>query len=70
MISVKGVFDGEVVRPVEKIKIKDKRNVIITFLDEENDPEMNEIREMTHNPSGFEFWNDEDEDLYGEYLNA
>ncbi len=68
MLSVKGVFDGEVVRPIEKLNFRNKRNVIITFVDDYNDGEMSEIREMTLNSSGFEFWHDEEEDLYGEYL--
>jgi hypothetical protein len=69
MLSVKGVFDGEVVRPLEKLSFRNSRNVIITFVDDSNDEEMNEIQEMSLNPSGFDFWNDEEEDLYGEYLN-
>lgn len=69
MLSVKGVYDGEVVRPLEKLNFRNKRNVIITFIDD-NDEEMSDIREMTLNSSGFEFWHEEEEDLYGEYLDV
>lgn len=39
MISVRGVFDGKVAHPLEKLSIMSKRNVIITFVDDENDSE-------------------------------
>jgi len=35
MLSIKGLYDGKLVIPLEKIHIKPNVNVIITFLDEE-----------------------------------
>jgi hypothetical protein len=68
MISVRGFFDGKVARPLEKLSSMSKRKVIITFIDDETDFESEEIRKMSLNQSDFDFWNDEEEDIYGEYL--
>lgn len=35
MISVQGVYDGKVIRPLEKIFVRPNVKVIITFLEEE-----------------------------------
>jgi len=34
MLSVRGIYDGESILPIEKIDFKSKKNVIITFLDD------------------------------------
>lgn len=35
MLTIKGIYDGDKIKPLEEIPYKDKRNVIITFLDED-----------------------------------
>ena len=40
--------------------------VLVTFL-EEVSPES-ELREMTSNPNGFQFWENPAEDIYQDYL--
>jgi hypothetical protein len=34
MLTIRGIYDGEKIEPSEEIPIKEKRNVIITFLEE------------------------------------
>jgi hypothetical protein len=51
MLAIKGIYDGEKIRPLEKIPYNGKRNVIITFLEEPVDEvdfekEMEIIRSM------------------------
>lgn len=69
MLAIKGIYDGKSIIPLDKIDIKTKSKVIITFLEEINDLEMEEIRNLASSTDGLEFWSDEREDLYQEYLN-
>lgn len=66
---LKGIYDGKSIIPLDKIDIKTKSKVIITFLEEINDLEMEEIRNLASSTDGLDFWSDEREDLYQEYLN-
>lgn len=68
MLAIKGIYDGNSIILLDKVDIQSKRNVIVTFLDDINDTEMDEIRIMSSTTNGFEFWSDENEDLYQEYL--
>jgi len=34
MLTIKGIYDGKEIKPSEEIPFKEKRNVIITFLEE------------------------------------
>ena len=34
MLTIRGIYDGKKIEPSEEIPIKEKRNVIITFLEE------------------------------------
>lgn len=34
MLAIKGIYDGKKIEPLEKIPFSEKRNVIITFLEE------------------------------------
>lgn len=69
MLAIKGIYDGKSIIPLDKIDIKTKSKVIITFLEEINDLEMEEIRNLASSTDGLDFWSDEREDLYQEYLN-
>lgn len=69
MLAIKGIYDGKSIIPLDKIDIKTKSKVIITFVEEINDLEMEEIRNSASSDDGFDFWSDEREDLYQEYLN-
>lgn len=67
MLAIKGIFDGTSIIPIDKIPFEKKTRVVITFIDEPYD-ELDLVREITSNPNGFDFWNDEKEDIYQDYL--
>ncbi len=69
MLAIKGIYDGNSIIPLDRIEFKTKKKVIITFLDETIDNELEEIRNSTSSNQSFDFWKDENEDLYQEYLN-
>lgn len=66
MLSVKGIYDGERIRSLEKLPVKKKYKVVITFLEELEDDE--EIRGFTSQSEAFSFWEDEREDIYQDLL--
>jgi len=69
MLSVKGIYDGENIRLVEKIKDKKRYKVIITFVEEiRGDEEPEALREFASQTNAMAFWNDPKEDIYQDYL--
>ena len=68
MISVRAIYDGRHFRLREKVNIKTPKEVIITFLDPEDekseDPTAKEIHEMILQGGALDFLNDEKEDIY------
>ena len=69
MLSVNGIYDGEKIKPLEKINSKKKYKVIITFVEELNKTDDGEaIRSFSSQTSGLEFWNDDKENIYQDYL--
>lgn len=69
MIFLNGIYDGEKIKPLDKISSKRKYKAIITFVEEingENDDEA--IRDFASQTSALNFWNDSREDLYQDYL--
>ena len=69
MLSLNGIYDGEKIRPLEKIASKKKYKVIITFVEEINSEGDDEgIRSFASQTSAMDFWNDSREDLYQDYL--
>lgn len=66
MLSVRGIYDGERVRLLEKLPGKKKYRVVITFLEEIEDDE--DMRTFTSQSEAFSFWNDEREDIYQDLL--
>jgi hypothetical protein len=68
MISVRAIYDGRKFRLREKVNIKTPKEVIITFLDPEDetleDPSAMEIHEMVLEGGALDFLNDEKEDIY------
>lgn len=67
MLAINGIYDGENIKPIDDIPFKKKARVIITFIEEIVDEET-EIRNMVAEPNGFDFWRNEKEDLYQDYL--
>ncbi len=66
MLSIKGIYDGERIRLLEKLPGKKKYKVVITFLEELEDDD--EIRAFTSQSEAFSFWDDEREDIYQDLL--
>jgi len=66
MVAVRGIFNGLNIQLLEEVEIKANTMVLVTFL-EEISPES-ELREMTSNPNGFEFWKNPAEDIYQDYF--
>jgi hypothetical protein len=70
MITVRGVFENGTVKLLEPVPGKTGQRVIITFLDEENQWEADDIRSLSLlQPNKFfeEYLTDEREDLYQDY---
>lgn len=68
MKTIQGLFDGKKFVPLEKIPVSKKYKVIITFVEEIDETE--EIRNLTAQTDGLEFWKDEREDIYQDYITA
>ena len=68
MQTIEGVFDGKTFIPLEKVPVSKKYKVIITFVEEIEETE--EVRSLSAQTDGFEFWEDEQEDIYQDYLLA
>ncbi len=66
MRSVKGIYDGEKIRLLEKVEQQKPCPVIITFIEEESDSEK--LRSYPGDVDAFNFWRAEEEDLYQDYL--
>lgn len=66
MQTIEGLFDGKTFIPLEKIPVSKKYKVIITFVEEIDEPE--EIRQLSAQMDNFGFWEDEREDIYQDYL--
>lgn len=68
MQTIEGLFDGKTFIPLEKVPVSKKYKVIITFVEEIDESE--EIRSLAAQTDGFEFWQNEAEDVYQDYLKA
>ena len=69
MLSVKGIYDGKKVVPLEKIEGHRKYKLIITFVEEISDTEEEEeLRNFAAPTDSFQFWEDSKEDIYQDYL--
>ena len=66
MLAIKGIFDGKHVKFLEKTPKEKKFKVIVTFVEEIN--EDSELRDFTSQTEGLEFWNDERENIYQDFL--
>ena len=65
MLSVKAFYDGKNIKLSENLKEKKPGNVIVTFLDdEEQDINNNEIMLVAEKGGSFDFLIDPSEDIY------
>lgn len=66
MLTVNGIYDGRNVKLTDKVTENKKYRVIVTFLEEID--QDSEVRDFSGQTRGFQFWNDEKEDIYQDYL--
>jgi len=66
--SVEGVYDGETIRPLQKIKTKRNYRVIITFIEELEKPDN--FRDIKiHSENIFQkLWENENDEIWASYL--
>ena len=70
MLAVNGIYDGEKVRITDNIdneNLSKKCKVVITFVEEigEDDEALRNLSDQT---TGMDFWYNEKEDVYQDYL--
>ncbi len=72
MLSVTGIYDGKSIYPTNVINDHRKYKVIITFVEELDNTEADElnIRNFGTNQPSMKFWDDPKEDIYQDYLIA
>ena len=68
MQTIEGLFDGKTFIPLEKVPVSKKYKVIITFVEEIDETE--ELRNLSAQTDSFKFWENEEEDIYQDYLIA
>lgn len=66
MLAVEGIYNGKNFIVREKVPFQKSYKVIITFVEEIDG--LDEIRDFSGQSEGLEFWKDEREDLYQDYL--
>lgn len=66
MLAVEGVYDGKHFIVLEKVPFQKNYKVIITFVEEIDEP--SEMRDFSAQTDALGFWLDEREDLYQDYL--
>ncbi|MDQ3750211.1 MAG: hypothetical protein M3367_14545 [Acidobacteriota bacterium] len=66
MIAIEGIYDGKNFIALEKVTVSRKYKVIITFVEEIDEAEN--LRDFTAQTDSFEFWNNDEEDIYQDYL--
>ena len=65
MQSVRAIYDGETIQFLDKIEIKKPQKVIVTFLDEEVQVDLNKvIYKLVDVGKSFDFLKEPKEDIY------
>ena len=66
MVSIQGIFDGKTILPLETVPTGKSYKLIITFVEEM--PEDDNLHHFTAQSDAFLFWENEEEDIYQDYL--
>lgn len=66
MLAIQAIYDGVKFIPLEKVLAKGKFKVIITFVEELDGVE--DIRNFAAQTDSFTFWENEEEDIYQDFL--
>ena len=67
MLAVNGIYDGKSVFITDKISENKRYKVVVTFIEELPQTDS-DIREFSAQTSGLEFWHDEQEDIYQDFV--
>jgi hypothetical protein len=67
MLAVRGIYNGKTVKITDRITEKKKYKVVVTFLEEIQQPD-NGLRDFSAQTAGLDFWEDNREDIYQDYL--
>lgn len=67
MFAVRGIFDGKKVKITEPVSEKKRYKVVVTFIEEIQDEDIN-YREFASQTDSFDFWDNKAEDIYQDYL--
>lgn len=68
MLTVNGIYNGKEFVVSEKFPKNKNFKVIITFVEEIDEPE--EVRQFAAQTDALAFWSDEREDLYQDFLSG
>lgn len=68
MIAINGIYNGEKIELLSPVPKDKKYKVIVTFIEEISTKEQQSIRDFGENSDGFDFWLNEKEDLYQDFL--
>lgn len=69
MLSVNGIYDGNIVRLTDNFSDKRKYRVVVTFIEEIQENEEL-IRDFSAQTNALDFLEDPREDLYQDYLKS
>ncbi len=67
MVSLQGIYDGHSVKITEKFNDKKQYKVVVTFI-EEIKPMDKSLRNFSAQTKGLDFWENEAEDLYQDFV--
>ena len=67
MLAVKGLYDGKNIKFFEKVRVRLPHEVIVTFIDTDENKELQEgIYQLAETSGSFNFLNDSGEDIYSD----
>jgi hypothetical protein len=68
MLSVKGIYEEGKVKLLEKVQSAKRSKVIITFVEDMDLNEEEKLGSFSANDNGLDFWKNDAEDIYKDYL--
>lgn len=69
MLTYHGIYNGQNIEILEPVLEKKKYKVLITFIEELPTQKQDNSRSFGNVSNGFDFWYDEKENIYQDYLN-
>lgn len=66
MISIRGIYDGKKLKLQRPVKIRSAREVIVTFLDEDDEITSAELHHAAERGGAFKFLASKEEDIYSD----